>query len=688
MWSNRAILLSIFSIIPATGYLVARELPFFRLNEESAQEFLEKGMFHFNSGNFVAAREYFYRSLDVKSDSSLARRFLGDSYYFTGDYESALEQWESLLESAGPDLTITDRLNLIQHRFTVSNDNQGQYRFFGWIQPSRNQFVPVSVQSDNQGNTFVLSYDPPAIYSFRPKFQQVGTEIPNQDFEQNSEITSVGLARLKGPMSFQLFNNRFYIADYASDQIFILEKNGRLVNVFGETGSGQGQLRGPSGIAVTENLIVVVDQGNRRIQKFDFEGNVIDSFKPDGLSRPSGISMNGSLMVISDLNGSIFILDEDGIVRQKIQNKEITRPANLEWQNSKLFIADEKNGPLIYNLESQQFEELPVIRDHQDKRIQMDRAVAIHSDSKDRIFIATGNGQVLQLSREADLRSSYDVLMYPIDTNRYPEIGFSVRVMDRSLTNATVAGLKAENFMIFENGSRVYPLKVDNMEPFQNRMNLVIVKENSKVIEDERLDQFLDQGISDILSGIRVSDKIKLNLATTRSVSVYQGLERRKLISSLRMEPAVANPQIGRSIYEGITDLVDRKGPAGLLLIVSGQYFDSGFDKYEPNVLIQYANAHSIPIYILCFESEGIDSEAVKIYQRLSQETGGQYVKFFDETARKSLYSKMSSVKDPRYLVTYRSSGDSSLQGRFIDIATRIYYRKTTGAADGGYFVP
>ncbi|MBW7858773.1 MAG: 6-bladed beta-propeller [Leptonema sp. (in: Bacteria)] len=688
MWSKRAILIFLFSAIPTTGFLVARELPFFRLNEEGAQEFLEKGMFHFNSGNFVAAREYFYRSLDVKSDLSLARRFLGDSYYFTGDYESALEQWESLLESAGHDLMIEDRLNLIQHRFTAINDNQGQYRFFGWIRPSRNRFVPVAVQSDEQGNVFVLSYDPPAIYSFRAKFQPVGTDSNFDDFEQNSQITPVGLARFKGPMSFQLYKDRFYIADYAGDQIFILEKNGRIVTVFGETGSGDAQFRGPSGISVSNNVIFVVDQGNRRIQKFDFDGNLLDSWQPEGLTRPYGISAKDSLLAVSDLSGSVFILDEDGIVRQKIQNQKINRPTNIEWQNSKLFIADEKNGPLIFNLETEQFDELPTLRDHQDKQILIDRAVAVYCDPKDRVYIATGNGQVLQISREAALRSSYDVVMYPIETDRYPEIGFSVRVMDRSSADTIVGGLKAENFMIFENGSRVYPLRVNNMTPFQNRMNLVIVKENSKAMEDDRLDQFLDQGINDIISGIRVSDKIKLNLATTRSISVYQGLERRKLISALRMEPAVIDPHIGRSIYEGITDLVDRKGPAGVLLVVSGQDFTSAFDKYDPTLLIQYANAHAIPIHVICFEIAGSRSETVEIYHRLSQETGGEYVKFFDETARKELYSKMSSIKDPRYLVTYRSTGNSSLQGRFIDVATQIYYRKTTGAADGGYFVP
>jgi hypothetical protein len=59
MWGKRLLFLFGITVVPGGGYLIARELPFFRLKEEKASEYLEKGLYHYNARNFVAAREYF-----------------------------------------------------------------------------------------------------------------------------------------------------------------------------------------------------------------------------------------------------------------------------------------------------------------------------------------------------------------------------------------------------------------------------------------------------------------------------------------------------------------------------------------------------------------------------------------------------------------------------------------------------
>lgn len=689
MWGRRFLFFFGVIVVPGGGYLIARELPFFRIKEEKALEYLEKGLYHYNAHNFVAAREYFYRSLDVKSDLLLARRFLGDSYYFTGDYESALEQWESLLESSGPDLMIQDRLNLIQYGFTGRSE-PGPYRFYGWIRPEKRPYTPVDIQTDESENIYVLSFDPPGIYQFRPAFQQIRSDGRSPDFDQIG--TSVGPIwdRLKGPMAFHLYQNRFYIADFAGDRINIFEKDGRFAGRFGATGSGEGQFHGPSGIVVVKDVIYVADQGNRRLQKFDLEGNFLGIWKPSQLQKPSGLSSDGRRIAVADTDGAVLILDEDGLAMNRIEGRELKRPSGLDWKGNRLFIADEKTGPQIYDMETGSFIELPDIRDEADRTVPLERAVAFRCDSRGRLYIANGRGAVLHLTNEAALRSSYGLTFYPIESASYPDIAFALRVVDRSTSgNAIVRGLTAENFMIFENGSRIHPIRVDGMERFQNRMNLVIIKENSTAFEKDGLNEFLDAGMHDILSGIRVSDRLRLSLADTRTIPVYEGLERRQLISRMQAKPPVEEPAIGRAIYDGITDLLDRKGPAGILLVVSGRSFSTAFDRYDPTMLVQYAKAHSIPVHIISFEAGMADGDtgAAEIYRRISADTGGYYVRFFDETERKKLYFRMTAIKDPRYMITYRSPG-GTLHGRYMDVSVQVHYRKTTGAADGGYFVP
>jgi hypothetical protein len=689
MWGKRLLALAGIILLPGSGFLIARELPFFRLSEEKALDYLEKGLYHYNSRNFVAAREYFYRSLEAKSDLHLARRFLGDSYYFTGDYESALEQWESLLEASGPDLMIEDRLNLIQHTFTGQIE-PGPYRFYGWIHPQKRTFAPVDIQADEKENIFVLCFDPPGIYQFRPAFQQVLSEGRSPDFDEAGILLGRIWDRMKGPVAFQLYQNRFYIADFAGDRIYILEKDGRYGGSFGSSGSAEGQFRGPSGIAVVNDMIYVADQGNRRLQKFDLQGNFLAAWRPEGLQKPSGIASDGRHIAVSDAAGAIVILDEDGLLVRQIAGPELKRPSGLDWRGNRLFIADEKTGPQIYDLEEGSFVEMPVIRDENDRVVTLERAVAFRSDSRNRLYIANGKGSVLHLTREAALRSGYDVTFYQVESSSYPDIAFTIRVVDRSSgRDAVVRGLTEENFMVFENGSRIHPIRVDGMDRFQNRMNLVIIKENSTAFARYGLDEFLDTGMRDILSGIRVSDRLQLFLADSRTTAVYRGLERRQLLARMHALPPVEDPAIGRAIYDGITDLLDRKGPAGVLLVVSGRSFPSAFDRYDPTVLVQYARAHSIPVHVLSFEAGMADGDtgASDIYRRISADTGGYYVRFFDETERKRLYERMTAIKDPRYIITYRSPG-RALRGRYMDVSVQVHHRKTTGASDGGYVVP
>lgn len=707
MWGKRLLLAIGILVLPgAGGWLIARELPFFRLDEEKAGEFLEKGVYHFNASNYVAAREYFYRSLDAKPDFPLARKYLGDSYYFAGDYESALEQWEALREAGGADAMLEDRLNLVQHRFTDVY-HPGPYAFYGWIQPERDRFVPVDVQVDENENVFVLSYDPPGIYRFRPSFVRVPASDSAHGGREGS-FEKVGarmgggvLDRLKGPVAFTLKDDLFYVADYRGDRVHVIDPSGHLVRSFGASGAGDGQFHGPSGIAVSGKHIIVSDGGNRRLQRFDMEGNFVDAWKPEGLIRPAGLAAMGRQLAVADSAGAVLLLDEDGLVQQRISDPALKKPSGLDWRDGRLLIADEKTGAWIRD-GSGALQRLEGLRDEQDHSLPVDSALAFRADTKDRLYIAGKGGAVIHATRETQLRSSLDVTFYRAETESYPNMAAIVRVMDRSPDGGSVVtGLKEENFHVYENGSRLHPIRVDGMEPFQNRMNLVLVKENSRALSEGDLSDFLDRGLMDVLAGIRLSDRIRAGLADSRLIDVYEGQERRLLLKRLRSEPPTAEPAIGRALYDGVTALLDRKGPAGVLFVTSGRSFAGAFDRYDPTLIIQYARAHAIPIHILSFEADaagerqggvdgpdGADRSTGEIYKRICRETGGHYVRFFDETERKALYGKMRSVKDPRYIITYRSPGGEELRGHYMDIKVEIQHRKTSGAADGGYFVP
>jgi len=74
-----------------------------------------------------------------------------------------------------------------------------------------------------------------------------------------------------------------YISDgYINSRVAKTDRNGRWLKSFGEPGSGPGQLNTPHNIAAdAQGNIYVADRGNRRIQVFDGEGNVLREIRID-----------------------------------------------------------------------------------------------------------------------------------------------------------------------------------------------------------------------------------------------------------------------------------------------------------------------------------------------------------------------------------------------------------------------
>jgi len=74
-----------------------------------------------------------------------------------------------------------------------------------------------------------------------------------------------------------------YISDgYINSRIAKVDRNGKWLKSFGEPGSKPGQLNTPHNIAAdAQGNVYVADRGNRRIQVFDGEGNVLREIRID-----------------------------------------------------------------------------------------------------------------------------------------------------------------------------------------------------------------------------------------------------------------------------------------------------------------------------------------------------------------------------------------------------------------------
>ncbi|MBI3395665.1 MAG: hypothetical protein HY042_07520, partial [Spirochaetia bacterium] len=102
------------------------------------------------------------KSLNVDPFFHLARRYLGDAYYYSGDWNGALEQWESLDdESEGAYPLVRQRSELLRFQLSGHKDpgnyslltsfTAGQWRGY-------DNERPVDVALGSQGEMYALYY--------------------------------------------------------------------------------------------------------------------------------------------------------------------------------------------------------------------------------------------------------------------------------------------------------------------------------------------------------------------------------------------------------------------------------------------------------------------------------------------------------------------------------------------------
>lgn len=665
----------------------AQSIPRFRIKEERARDYFKKGLAFHNTQRYVAAREFYYKALDIQPYFHLARRYLGDAYYYSGEWNSALEQWEfldSVTDGAYP--LVRQRSELL--RFSLNQyQNPGEFTFFEAYLPETWREAPfehpVDVGWDAENNLYILAFGTGNLIKVNPggSVQRV-IQGPLWD-------------RLRGPIAFGIQNGRIYVADYLADRLRLFDLKGSDLGTIGATGSAAGQFRGPSGILVTPESIFVSDSGNRRIQKFDQNGKFLLEFGKDDLGQapryPAGLALDeaGILYVADRDRGRILKYDTDGNFLGVLTSDRLKKPRGLHFAGGQLTVADEESGILFFQTIEQRWRELKGLRDDQDRPVIPLRVFAARTNRSGILVAAEYGGQRVMTIVPRGLRiSTYDVRIQRVDTGDFPLVG--VFLTARNRLGDPLIGLTSREIKIFENDKRIGGIRTDNVQVYNKGAKIALAMENSDLMAAE-FRRYLPSLMSNLLDPIRISDKISVVRVGPVVREVYSGTERREIVRQLSEGDTAPAPNLGKGLVEALTGLLPELGPRSVLLVASGKNFPEAFHQYEARRIIQYARANRVAINVISFEAEDdpADKAAVRdLYRRLAQDTGGRYYFAFDDTALKSIYSDIVGVLDRRYVVTYKGRDDDIMIGRYVDVRVEIEYLGTFGKANAGYFVP
>ena len=187
-------------------------------------------------------------------------------------------------------------------------DGRGVPKFM--FAPGGERSYPVSIETDPEGNIYVLSPGARQILVFDYRGEPAG-EIPLGEVE-NVVVVPSGMGR--GP------DGKLYVLDAGAGRILVYRLDGNLERVIRGPGRGGSRLQTPYDIAFdTSGNLYVSDSYGTAVQVYDSEGNYLRGWGQhdvgvSNFSFPAGISvdLDGRVFVADTLRQDIKIFDNKG----------------------------------------------------------------------------------------------------------------------------------------------------------------------------------------------------------------------------------------------------------------------------------------------------------------------------------------------------------------------------------------
>ena len=416
------------------------------------------------------------------------------------------------------------------------------------------------------------------------------------------------------------------------------------------------------------------------------------------MRRPAQIAFDaqGVLHLADSGDARILKFDEYGNYLGETRSPLLARPRGLDFQAGRMLVADEEAGVLEHHLETGLWSRIENIRDDDDNPLDFTRPFAARMDRNGLLYVADyGSDRAVLFSPRGLRFSNLDCRIQKLDRSSYPEMAVFLTVKDRM--GRPVRGLERSEVVVNENGRRTAKIRVDNMRPFENKVAIAIVKENSDLFR-EKYDDYLDTSLGGLLGPLRITDRLTLIRVGEQVRPVYEGLERKRILRFMKSGETTGKPNLGKGLFEGVSSLKERIGPRHVLVVTSGAEFPGTFNQYSSQKIIQYARANEISISVVSFEDGGPWREMARL-------TGGRHYGGFQDAELAGIYDDLREKGDSRYIVTYCSPGSNDCDpwwvrlilwrfgagapsGRYLDVRTEVRHFGTYGVADGGYFTP
>ncbi len=642
---------------------------------DRARESFRKGIHFFNKNQYLAAAEFFRNAVTTYPDYHAAREYLARSYKHGGFVNEALKEWESLSSINENNVYIQNKIDTIRFRGakgSTSTDYGSLVMSDQYISRNLKRFrfpAPTDIAIDSDKNLYVTSFASGKISKIDPNGQGVATFSPSMK------------SKLYG---IDCFENTLAVSDFKADMVYLMDLNCTIKKKIGFSGSGEGQFRGPEGVAFDrKGHLYVADSGNNRVQKFHTDGMFILKFGEPGeyegqFNSPTGVTVADNKVYVTDAgNRRIACFDDSGNFIKNIRVENLNNPRGISWHNNTLVVSDERNGLLFYDPAN---ETSSWFTSWENGSMSFTRLFSSRFDREGLLYsVDHSQEKVFVFSPSQLAYSNLDMEITSIDTRDYPTVAVCMNI--RSRNGMPIYALRRENFRIVEDSATASRVTVDYLKDQNPSVSIALCVDRST--GNQAFHGEMPWAAEFILRKMHTDDRIKLiNFSGDFWAGSDFDWSRRRTLEALREKRYENGKNYGTALYNAISDLLPKQNRRAVVMLTSGAPDAASFQKYSAQYIIEYAKSHYIPVYIVTF------NEKDPTLSCIAAETGGGIYRASEVERLREIYDRVKRSEEYRYLLLYRSYKLPSFKGWWADIRIELNYRGQRGYEWGGYFVP
>ena len=603
---------------------------------ESAKDDFKKGLILFNGMRYIAAAEHFRKALSYYEDYFTAREYLARSYRLAGYFDEARTEWEFLYKDTDSPL-VKSKIDSINFRsigaqnsltselipsLEINSNDQGRYAF-----PN-----PTDLAVDSERRIYVTSFSGGKLV----RFDSNGNGEDIKLFSYNSKIYGIDIR-----------NDLIAVTDFARDEVHLLDTNLKIKKTFGGTGEADGKFHGPEGVSFDNSgNIYIADSGNARVQKFSHDGNFILSMGTAGsyeaeLKSPSDMVIVDRKVFITDTgNKRIAVFDDSGNFERNISIEGLSGPKGITLAGNELVISDDRAGVRYYDLATEETREF---KEWDDGDESFSRVAAATIDRDGFFYCLDSSRQKVNIFSTLGAKyTNLDVEVQSVDITKYPIVALYLAVRNRA--GEPVYGLTTQNLLITEDSAIIRNPYLEYLKDKAKAVSVVFAVDRSA--EAKKYMSDLSWAAEFFLRKMHKADAVRV-VSFNDDVWADDSFDwsRRRALKILGEGKYSGGKSIGRALYQSIADAAPRITNRAVVLFTDGVVTEDSFNRVSSNRVIAYANEHFVPVYIVSFGQPDIE------LQRIARDTGGECIRASDASKVNTIYDKIRSREEYRYVV-------------------------------------